>query len=359
MFSCMCYDRIHGISEDKRGVLELCPQYLPGRTYYIYGFGRYALYPKKNREDASCSRQCLIASLDGHMVFIDADLIAAIKFFNEMSPIELGYFDQRSITRDFTNVPCLSKDSQEYPVALNLVKSVFTPVPAPKLPDGFLRWYGNCTLRLNGDEALLRHRPLPPTGEIVITEPIRYNNKSKKTRTTSELTTNPSAMQFFQLFNPNPAVPPILGIPSQEGFPRRYNLPSMLVPTTRSTFGSTTTYFVPLPATAPPQESSMWQRSHSMNAFFPSEPGSTGYASELDSGSIFSEYSPSPLQDDSLVDLETQQQHPSTSVESVGFTRAQDDVLGNSSQSVEEFSMNNDGESNTEDTEINSLLNTR
>ena len=261
LFTCKCQKRIHRISEDKRGVLELCPQYLPGRTYYIYGFGRYAPYPKKTKEGASCSKQCLIASLDGHMMFIDADLIAAIKFFNEMSPIELGYFDDLSITRDFTNVPCLSKDYQEYPVPLNLVKSVFTPVPAPKLPDGFLRWYGNCTLRLNGDEALLRHRPLPPTWKIVITDPIRYNNKSKKARTTSELTTNPSAMQFFQLFNPNPAVPPfILGIPSQEGFPRRYNLPSMLVPTTRSVPGSTTTDSPSLPATAPPQESSMWQR---------------------------------------------------------------------------------------------------
>lgn len=44
-YPCSCYKRIHGIHEDVLQNFEVCIKYYPGRTYYVYGFGRFPEKP--------------------------------------------------------------------------------------------------------------------------------------------------------------------------------------------------------------------------------------------------------------------------------------------------------------------------
>lgn len=159
---CTCRSRCHYLKLSDLQHMTTCPQYHTGKTYYIYGFGRFSLIPVEVRSERAYDSFCIFVNIDGHMAAIQNTLISAIKFFHEMTPSEIAQFNTNEIICDYRDESTSNLFAlKELGFDLSTIASECRPVIAPKLSEKFKKLLGNFSRKDNKSFDDLRNRNYP------------------------------------------------------------------------------------------------------------------------------------------------------------------------------------------------------
>ena len=208
-FSCICPKRSYGVPLWYFKESQFCPVYYPGRTYYIYGFGRFSSKAKEGCDGSCYDKLCIVASIDGHITFIENTFIAAIQFFSNACSKDISCYNKKTIITDFkaleANVPQYKPD---YLMPFADVDKYFVPMKPPILSDELKNLQQNCTLDLSNDLNSLCRRPICKGIQL---RPASCNSKKKPMASKSKIPSLSDAADdchFLADKNPDPLIPP-------------------------------------------------------------------------------------------------------------------------------------------------------
>lgn len=92
-----CAKRFHCVPLEACNNLCICQEYVPGKVYYVHGFGRFQIAEKRGASSGNNSCVCLFVNVDGHCLVVHSELVSSVKFFREFTAEELAPFSPDSI----------------------------------------------------------------------------------------------------------------------------------------------------------------------------------------------------------------------------------------------------------------------